>query len=927
MNYVTGTYSLEAAAHEAALEDGLIAPPSKKDGVGSSASVNLDQMKMKKAGLRRGKWTTEEEFYANRLIYEFKLGLLPLTDGTTLRTFLSKLLNCDPMRISKKFVGQNCIGKQVFRRRQQDLEKLTTEQIECSRKELAELERKFLERVAQTNRTKTSGNGVKFKDGKIGYDEDGNSHPVLAPWMMPPEDFSAAATSNSNNQNNASNMPGSNNTAPNNMYTFGSHQVYPNEDNKEQRRNSKSEYPPNNQVNQPSSKHHPQQITYATYVQNNYPSSEQQSYPLQQMDPVEPRRRNDKHFNQNQPDLRSNSDDNKNGNYQNLESFNGIFGSKTNQFPWPTNNNTIANNPNDRTNLVTEESSYDLNMNINSQLFGSADWRSVNNLVAAAETVENFNPGTLNNDLSVLQSMNSLLNLSGIGQLDSTLNLDAILTEKEIVNDHNNHDAMINNLNNSDLKAANMKNESNLINNSNNIHINPTHITDATSNAWPTSELISDLKATTKSLEIGTTVKTDNSISTNVSVSNVNNNKIVNNQSDLLPSDDGVSNIAQQHYPFVKMENNDLMADKPLQMQNINWLAPTGHPRDSSNAPNQVNTTSHKNAFVERNALAASNLYNQSNGHLQSLKGNNYTAPQEEINTNIPSKKSLGIPQNSSVDNFWMLVDMGDLPRPDSDVLSETLWQGPKPGDTADVKHITLQDDIKSPHAAIAAVFSHQQNSKPNRIDHNPNILHKNNNNFNIANNTINHNPQFNSTTIDNYNNSMSARNANLKRTQMEESLPPHDISQLYRNLDQSMHNSNLINNNIGVNGSNIVNNMNNNSTYYSNLRVYGQAQHNSQPIQLFGSNNQTNSFDSHNNNNNINNNNNNNNNFKDNSNSSMMDRNNNESMPYDVMFPFQSSVNQQYNKQTTNDDKLHMVKKVKIEPNNIINPTVSRND
>lgn len=38
--------------------------------------------------------------------------------GTTLRTFLSKLLNCDPMRISKKFVGSNCIGKQVFRRRQ-----------------------------------------------------------------------------------------------------------------------------------------------------------------------------------------------------------------------------------------------------------------------------------------------------------------------------------------------------------------------------------------------------------------------------------------------------------------------------------------------------------------------------------------------------------------------------------------------------------------------------------------------------------------------------------------------------------------------------------------------------------------------------------------------------------------------------------------
>ena len=33
------------------------------------------------------------------------------------------------------------------------------------------------------------------------------------------------------------------------------------------------------------------------------------------------------------------------------------------------------------------------------------------------------------------------------------------------------------------------------------------------------------------------------------------------------------------------------------------------------------------------------------------------------------------MPRNSSVENFWMLVDMGDLPRPDNSVLSETLWQ------------------------------------------------------------------------------------------------------------------------------------------------------------------------------------------------------------------------------------------------------------
>ena len=80
------------------------------------------------SGLRRGKWTAEESAYASRLVEEFKAGVLPLTDGTTLRAFLAKLLNCDPMRytttrnsctlscvlfgrISKKFVGPSCIGK------------------------------------------------------------------------------------------------------------------------------------------------------------------------------------------------------------------------------------------------------------------------------------------------------------------------------------------------------------------------------------------------------------------------------------------------------------------------------------------------------------------------------------------------------------------------------------------------------------------------------------------------------------------------------------------------------------------------------------------------------------------------------------------------------------------------------------------------
>ena len=159
--------------------------------------------KKKGLPLRRGKWTPEEEAYANRLIQEFKAGLLPLTDGTTLRTFLSKLLNCDPMRISKKFVGSNCIGKQVFRRRTADINRLTPEQMQQSRSELSELERRFLERVAQTNRVKSSGVGsgsggaggasssaAASAPNKSKFDDvvgrtDGTSTPS-PPWLRPP---------------------------------------------------------------------------------------------------------------------------------------------------------------------------------------------------------------------------------------------------------------------------------------------------------------------------------------------------------------------------------------------------------------------------------------------------------------------------------------------------------------------------------------------------------------------------------------------------------------------------------------------------------------------------------------------------------------------------------------------------------------------
>ena len=44
-------------------------------------------------GLRKGKWTTEEEAYASKIIQLFNRGMLHIPSGTTLRSYLSEKLN------------------------------------------------------------------------------------------------------------------------------------------------------------------------------------------------------------------------------------------------------------------------------------------------------------------------------------------------------------------------------------------------------------------------------------------------------------------------------------------------------------------------------------------------------------------------------------------------------------------------------------------------------------------------------------------------------------------------------------------------------------------------------------------------------------------------------------------------------------------
>lgn len=100
------------------------------------------------------KQQSEEEALTARIIHYFSLGVLQLPDGTTLRAYLAQKLDCDPMRITKKFTGTNCLGKRVYHSCER-----TTATYEVAKQavdELAELETRFRARL-ERNKEKRSG--------------------------------------------------------------------------------------------------------------------------------------------------------------------------------------------------------------------------------------------------------------------------------------------------------------------------------------------------------------------------------------------------------------------------------------------------------------------------------------------------------------------------------------------------------------------------------------------------------------------------------------------------------------------------------------------------------------------------------------------------------------------------------------------------
>ena len=88
----------------------------------------------------------EEEEYTTRVIHYFSSGLITLPGGKTLRSFLAEKLQCDPMRITKKYAGAACLGKRIHNLCESP--QFTPQEIDTAKREIEMLEERFRMRLA-----------------------------------------------------------------------------------------------------------------------------------------------------------------------------------------------------------------------------------------------------------------------------------------------------------------------------------------------------------------------------------------------------------------------------------------------------------------------------------------------------------------------------------------------------------------------------------------------------------------------------------------------------------------------------------------------------------------------------------------------------------------------------------------------------------
>ena len=150
---------------------------------------------------------------------------MPIREGTSLRNFLSKMLNCKPKRISKKFEGSDYNGKQVYASQPY---KLTAEEARERRDRLCSLERKFHQSVAELKSVEgmkqhqQQGGGVGMGLGGGGMDgsmnhSSGDMNASASVLSNLPSGLGMSNSNNSSNMlpNDMNNMSG---TGNNNQY-------------------------------------------------------------------------------------------------------------------------------------------------------------------------------------------------------------------------------------------------------------------------------------------------------------------------------------------------------------------------------------------------------------------------------------------------------------------------------------------------------------------------------------------------------------------------------------------------------------------------------------------------------------------------------------------------------------------------------------
>lgn len=115
--------------------------------------------------VRSGKWNLEEEDYLRKLVELFCLGVLDeVPQKTSMRAWLSRMLNCCPMRISKKQMhGESFKGKAKFAKNAAAIDRMTQREYDDTCDQICHLRVNFLKHWAKdefgrrTTKEKTMG--------------------------------------------------------------------------------------------------------------------------------------------------------------------------------------------------------------------------------------------------------------------------------------------------------------------------------------------------------------------------------------------------------------------------------------------------------------------------------------------------------------------------------------------------------------------------------------------------------------------------------------------------------------------------------------------------------------------------------------------------------------------------------------------------